>query len=238
MNIRAIQTALKKQGFDPGKIDGVFGRRTIAAVRAFQEARGLTVDGVPGPETVGALMSGGAGAAAAAVEPAVVVSAPLVWFEEAKRQLGTAEKPGPASNPKILQWASARGIPYKNDDIPWCGLFVAHCIGTTLPLERLPNNPLGARNWHKFGSACSPAEGAVLVFWRGAKNGGLGHVGFYKGEDDAAFHVLGGNQSNRVSIARIGKDRLLGARQPATAPPLTGGPVFLTKAGALSSNEA
>ena len=64
-------------------------------------------------------------------------------------------------------------------------------------------------------------------------------VGFYHGEDDVAFRVLGGNQSDSVSVARVGKDRLLEVRQPATVPALTGGPVNLTRSGeALSDNEA
>jgi len=234
MNIREVQRALKAQGFDPGKIDGVWGRRSIEALKAFQTARGLTVDGVLGPESLTALGANGA----AEPEPVEAADTPLVWYQEALRQFGTKEVPGPASNHKILQWAKDRGIPYKSDDIPWCGLFVAHCVGFTLPAEPLPNNPLGARNWAKFGKRCKPQPGAVLVFWRGKRNGGLGHVGFYKGEDDQAYHVLGGNQSDSVSIARVGKDRLLAARQPATVPDLAGGMVQLTRSGGLSQNEA
>jgi uncharacterized protein (TIGR02594 family) len=236
MEIRDVQKALKREGFDPGPIDGVWGRRSISALKSFQESKGLTVDGVIGPESLQALsVPGRRPDPNAGSTPAT----PLVWYEEALRQLGTREDPGPASNPKILQWASARGIPYRGDDIPWCGLFVAHCIGSTLTGEPLPSNPLGARNWAKFGTRCSPSLGAVLVFWRGSRNGGLGHVGFYHGEDDVAFRVLGGNQSDSVSVARVGKDRLLEVRQPATVPALTGGPVNLTRSGeALSDNEA
>lgn len=41
-------------------------------------------------------------------------------------------------------------------------------------------------------------------------------MGFYWAEDDDAYHVLGGNQSNSVNITRIAKDRLLSARWPLT----------------------
>lgn len=232
MNVLDIQKALKKQGYDPGPLDGVWGRRTIAAVMQFQKARGLEVDGIVGPVTAAALAS------ESGMPKSKAETVPLVWYEEARRQLGTAEKPGPVSNPKILQWAGDLGIRYGGDDIPWCGLFVAHCVGSTLPAEPLPNNPLGARNWGKFGLECKPLLGAILVFWRESKNGSKGHVGFYHGEDSSAYHVLGGNQSDKVSIARINKDRLLGARRPATAPALTGAPVLRTRSGELSTDES
>jgi len=40
-SVRDIQTALSSKGFDPGGIDGIWGRNTIKAVRAFQSANGL-----------------------------------------------------------------------------------------------------------------------------------------------------------------------------------------------------
>jgi hypothetical protein len=47
--------------------------------------------------------------------------------------------------------------------------------------------------------APAAALGDVLAFVR---NGG-GHVGLYVDEDASAYHVLGGNQSDRVSITRV-----------------------------------
>jgi uncharacterized protein (TIGR02594 family) len=227
-----IQEALRQQGFDPGDVDGVWGRKTIAAVRAFQAAKGLEVDGVVGPQTAGALLGAGSGGGA-------MTSGPLVWFDEARRLFGTKEKPGRGSNPDILEWAADLDIHYPSDDIPWCGLFVAHCIGSTLTQEPLPKNPLSARAWEKSGRSVEPQLGAVLVFWRKSKDSGLGHVGFYKGEDEHAYHVLGGNQSDSVSVARVGKDRLLGARWPATAASLSSTPVHLAAGtSSFSFNEA
>jgi uncharacterized protein (TIGR02594 family) len=240
VSIRDIQAALQAQGFEPGDIDGVWGRRTIAALRAFQRAKGLDGIGVARRPTLEAL---GVAVPVPASSPAGVPAAsldgsPLVWFEEAKRLMGLRETPGARSNRVILDWASDLGIDYDSDDIPWCGLFVSHCIAATLPEEPLPNNPLGARNWLKFGERCEPALGAVMVFWRASKQGAKGHVGFYNGEDAAAYHVLGGNQSNGVNITRIGKDRFLGARRPTSVPALSGGPVLRETNGELSNNEA
>ncbi|WP_294105519.1 peptidoglycan-binding protein [Thiolapillus sp.] len=42
---REAQQLLTDLGYDPGPIDGDYGRRTAAAVKAFQKMQGLTVDG-------------------------------------------------------------------------------------------------------------------------------------------------------------------------------------------------
>lgn len=55
--VQALQTALINRGYSVGSMgaDGDFGSRTEAAVRAFQKANGLTVDGIVGPRTYAAL---------------------------------------------------------------------------------------------------------------------------------------------------------------------------------------
>lgn len=50
-DVRTLQEALNRKGFNAGAVDGIFGRATTAAVRAFQRANGLTADGVVGPKT-------------------------------------------------------------------------------------------------------------------------------------------------------------------------------------------
>lgn len=47
----ALQTALTKLGYYTGDIDGKFGTGTLAAVKAFQKANSLTVDGLAGTKT-------------------------------------------------------------------------------------------------------------------------------------------------------------------------------------------
>src|SRR2546423_12574281 len=49
--VRQLQEALKELGHDPGAVDGRFGAHTEAAVRAYQQERGIAVDGVVGQIT-------------------------------------------------------------------------------------------------------------------------------------------------------------------------------------------
>lgn len=148
------------------------------------------------------------------------------WLVVARRKIGTREAPGPANNPTILGWARrlgtrVLGILYNADDVPWCGVFVAHCLdeaGIASPMLAVR-----ARSWAAWGANLRPdrlAPGAVLVFER---QGG-GHVGFYVGEDTTSYHVLGGNQGDAVSVMRLAKTRLIASRWPRGVP-VIGGPV-------------
>lgn len=156
---------------------------------------------------------------------------------EALKLHGIYETPGSPNNALIMGWARELGLTnaYSADSIPWCGLFVAVVVDRAgyAPVE----NPLWARNWAKFGvKADKPSLGDVLVFVR---DGG-GHVGFYVGEDDDAYHVLGGNQSDKVCITRIAKARSIAQRRPIfkVGEPHNVRPIRLAGTGGLSRNEA
>jgi uncharacterized protein (TIGR02594 family) len=162
------------------------------------------------------------------------------WFEEAKRLRGLDEIPGKRSNAKIMSWAADIGgwikNYYTNDDIPWCGLFVAHCMMAS-GIKNTLKNPLSARAWAKFGVKCEPCPGAVMVF---SRKGG-GHVGFYVSEDKTYYHILGGNQSNSVNVTKVSKKRFLAARWPKNYPTLykrVKGRVVKKFDGKVSTNEA
>lgn len=147
---------------------------------------------------------------------------------------GTTEIVGVKHNPVIMGWAKELGISYNSDEVPWCGLFTGICI------KRAGREPvdwmLSARNWVNFGvDSMVPMLGDILVFKR---NGG-GHVGFYVGEDQRYFYVLGGNQGNQVNVAKIAKSRLIQARRPAYhTPPLNIRRIFLNTPDRVSTDES
>jgi len=53
--VKYLQESLTKLGYTPGPIDGIFGPKTEAAVRSFQKAKGLVVDGIVGNNTWAAI---------------------------------------------------------------------------------------------------------------------------------------------------------------------------------------
>lgn len=164
------------------------------------------------------------------------------WLLAARALIGTREAAGGANNPTILGWAKllglkVLGIVYNADSVPWCGLFVAHCLragGVDLADMKVG---VRAKAWAMWGSAIQAdrlAPGAILVFDRA----GGGHVAFYEGEDATHYHVLGGNQGDRVSIMRIEKSRCIARRWP-RGWPVIAKPVQLRADGApVSRNEA
>lgn len=164
------------------------------------------------------------------------------WFATAHASLGVSEIPGARHSPVILAWARRLGsrilgIAVKDDETPWCGLFMAHAFEANGILP--PKIAVRASAWGSWGRQLNnPRLGCVLVFTR---NGG-GHVGLYAGEDSKYYYVLGGNQSNKVSYTWIAKSRLAngGMRWPFGPPlPVFTRPLLVNRAGQpISTNEA
>jgi hypothetical protein len=53
--VSQLQRALEHVGYSPGTIDGVYGAATTRTVTHFQQAHGLTADGIAGRQTLAAL---------------------------------------------------------------------------------------------------------------------------------------------------------------------------------------
>lgn len=159
----------------------------------------------------------------------------------ARSLIGVREVPGAGNSATIMGWIrrlgiGALGVVVNADSVPWCGTFVAYCVKEA----GLKPAPIAVRAkawaaWEANIAADRLAPGAILVFDR---QGG-GHVGFYVGEDDLSYHVLGGNQSDAVNIMRLAKSRCIARRWPRGVAVL-GKPVRMSaRAGVpLSRNEA
>ena len=55
-DVADLQRRLSALGFDPGRIDGIFGDETAAALSEFQRNAGLRVDGICGPAVLAGLL--------------------------------------------------------------------------------------------------------------------------------------------------------------------------------------
>lgn len=60
-DVQTMQVYLNALGYNCGTADGIFGNKTVEAVKAFQSAEGLTVDGIAGQQTLDILAARMAG---------------------------------------------------------------------------------------------------------------------------------------------------------------------------------
>ncbi len=137
------------------------------------------------------------------------------WLAAAWSELGQRELAGSAANARIIAFYRDAGHPnIRGDDVAWCAAFAGAI------LKRSGHSPTGsllARSYLKWGQPIAELRfGAIAVFSRGS-DPGAGHVGFVIGAVGDLLVVLGGNQSDAVSVARLPASRLLGLRWPTTS---------------------
>lgn len=142
----------------------------------------------------------------------------------ARQYIGIRELPGGRHNPLVVGWLQMFGSWIQDDETAWCGAFagfVAFSQGFTLPGPQ-KWAPLRARYWMTAGAPVPLVQASgncVVVFSRGRWAPGPdelnapGHVAFYESQDDTHVSVIGGNQKNRVSIARYPLGQVLGVRR-------------------------
>lgn len=147
------------------------------------------------------------------------ISTTPAYFDYAQSLVGLTEVPGPGSNPKILgiiqEWMPGHG---DDSTLSWCGAFVAHVMNKFG--YRVAEQPLVARSWmHVYPRVDEIADtrpGDIVVLWRESPDSWKGHVGFFDHYDAANrdVHLLGGNQSNSVSVQAFDGNRVLGVYRP------------------------
>lgn len=135
----------------------------------------------------------------------------------ARDDLGTKEWRS-GHNPKVVRYFSDVGHDWvKDDETAWCAAFV----GAMLKKAGIPHTgKLNARSYLDWGDPVTiddAREGDVVVFPRGNPNGWRGHVGFVVAMHDHTIEVIGGNQSDKVTIATYPIGKILGIRRWPTA---------------------
>jgi len=104
----------------------------------------------------------------------------------------------------------------------WCAAFVNAVLNESgiAGSESVSQYPLTARSFLEWGEEVDePKPGDLVVFPRG-NQGWQGHVGFYLGTSlingETFYQILGGNQSNKVSIELYPARSKLGIRRQLT----------------------
>jgi uncharacterized protein (TIGR02594 family) len=133
----------------------------------------------------------------------------------AMSQLGTKEIKGSSHNAAIVNYAHFIGLKWINDDeTPWCAIFVNWCLKKAgLPYLKSALARDGLKLGHQV-ELKDAKPGDVVVFWRGLKEGTKGHEALYLGCDlNNNIWCIGGNQGNKVSIAKYSIEKILEIRR-------------------------
>ncbi len=158
-----------------------------------------------------------------------------LWLLEAQRYIGVKEIKGAKHNSFIILWLKTLSAWWSDDEVPWCGVFAAHCMKKAEC--KLPRYWMRAKDWLNWGQELSePCVGCIVVFER---QGG-GHVGFVVGKDiDNNLMVLGGNQGDAVKVSPFDVSRVVGYRWPSEyLLPVTKNLPILKNNENLSKNES
>jgi uncharacterized protein (TIGR02594 family) len=228
MSVKAIQQALIARGYDLGKdgADGDAGPKTVAALRAFQKVAGLVPDGIAGPITQKALVANDISQRrTAADQPA--------WLTLAAADLGTVEGIGKSNNPKVIAYFKDAGFPgIKSDAEAWCAAF---CNAMLHRAGQKTSGSLAARAFEHWGVGLrSPVLGCVATKKRNGSSW-QGHCFFVVGANKTEIFGLGGNQSDRVSVAAFKRSEIVSYRWPSGVPVPSDPNLPTTIAGAVKN---
>ena len=144
-------------------------------------------------------------------------------FTLAQRFIGIKEVRGKIDNPQIVAMLRLDADWPEGDEVPWCSAFVNYIAW----LLRLPRSKsLRARSWLEVGLPIEwndkmrvGFDVVILQRGKGEQPGpevikAPGHVGFFAGfSSTEGIYMLGGNQSNTVSIKNYPLGKVLGVRR-------------------------
>jgi uncharacterized protein (TIGR02594 family) len=122
------------------------------------------------------------------------------WFQWALHEIGFHET---GNNGGIGRYIDLSHCGAVGD--PWCAIFANAMLEQSSIAGTRSASSQSFRTSPAFVQLSGPAPGAIVVFWRGAQDSGLGHVGFYRGEDASRIWTLGGNENDMVQIEALPK---------------------------------
>lgn len=165
-----------------------------------------------------------------------------LWIGHARGELGTKEFAGDPDNPRIIKYWNEAGLANAangNDEVPWCAAFVGAMLKRA---NVIGSGKANARSYEEWGRRLlTPVLGCVVVFSR-PPTAWQGHVAFYLGTDktNRRVQVIGGNQSDSVSVSSFSFDRVVAYRWPTAQliQPEWVGPIPVAGSSPLSTSEA
>ena len=161
----------------------------------------------------------------------------LIHVAIARKYIGLSEIGATNKHPTIDAWAKSLSGKWLIGQ-PWCGTFCAQVFKEASLRAKIHKEFFRAKEWEMVGTKLDkPAYGCVVTFTR---DGG-GHVGFVVGKTKAGMlKVLGGNQSNAVTIQYFDPKRVTSYRWISTGslPHEHRYDLPVLAAGRISTNEA
>ena len=122
------------------------------------------------------------------------------YLRIAAAELGVSEIYGDRDNPRIIAYHATTTLKAKDDEVPWCASFVNWCMAQ---VNVVGTKSAGAISFAKWGLLGTGAVGDVYVMSRPGGN----HVAFVVHMTKTHVWLLGGNQSNRVSITCVSRSK-------------------------------
>lgn len=136
------------------------------------------------------------------------------WLDHAFRHRGLREIPGPRHNPIIMKWIRSLKGWFTDDETPWCGTFVAHCL--EVAGYSYPKHWYRAKAYSTYGTAV-PKQGPLpygAICVKSRRGGGHVFFAVAQSPNGQTIYGLGGNQSNMVNIVPFKLSELDDIRWP------------------------
>ena len=136
----------------------------------------------------------------------------LAWVENIKKELGVAELPYPANNPRIIWYDTFTTLRATYESVSWCSAFM-NAMLITSGIEG--TRSAAALDWinQKWGIELKYAVHGCLAIWDWGN--GHGHVACVMEANEQGLIVIGGNQRDK------GVDKVCQKMFPWSLPPVS-----------------